>query len=34
MVRIYAVNSGFYNAINRIYAKYLNVNSRSNALSL
>ncbi|MER8823125.1 RidA family protein [Mesorhizobium sp. M0902] len=24
-VRIYAVNSDFYNAINRIYAKYFNV---------
>ncbi|MER8827863.1 RidA family protein [Mesorhizobium sp. M0938] len=26
MVRIYAANSGFYNAINRVYAKYFNVN--------
>ncbi|MEI9400938.1 Rid family hydrolase [Mesorhizobium sp. Cs1330R2N1] len=26
MVRIYAVNSGFYNAINRVYAKYFAVN--------
>jgi reactive intermediate/imine deaminase len=26
MVRIYAVNSGFYNAINRVYAKYFSVN--------
>lgn len=27
MVRIYAVNSGFYNTINRVYAKYFGVNS-------
>nr|WP_244483024.1 RidA family protein [Mesorhizobium sp. Root102] len=26
MVRIYAVNSGFYNAINRVYGKYFSVN--------
>ncbi|WP_214475736.1 RidA family protein [Mesorhizobium sp. dw_380] len=26
MVRIYAVNSGFYNAINRVYARYFSVN--------
>jgi reactive intermediate/imine deaminase len=26
MVRIYAVNSGFYNAINRVYAKYFATN--------
>jgi 2-iminobutanoate/2-iminopropanoate deaminase len=26
MVRIYAVNSGFYNAINRVYAKYFSTN--------
>ncbi|WP_434723664.1 Rid family hydrolase [Mesorhizobium sp. RIZ17] len=26
MVRIYAVNSGFYSAINRVYAKYFSVN--------
>jgi reactive intermediate/imine deaminase len=25
MVRIYAVNSGFYNAINRVYSKYFSV---------
>lgn len=25
-VRVYAVNSGFYNTINRVYAKYFNVN--------
>ncbi|MER9351932.1 RidA family protein [Mesorhizobium sp. M0514] len=26
MVRIYAVNSGFYNAINRVYSRYFSVN--------
>ncbi|MER8959039.1 RidA family protein [Mesorhizobium sp. M0701] len=26
MVRIYAANSGFYNAINRVYANYFSVN--------
>ncbi|MCV3206918.1 Rid family hydrolase [Mesorhizobium sp. YC-39] len=26
MVRIYAVSSGFYNAINRVSAKYFSVN--------
>ncbi|TIV38211.1 MAG: RidA family protein, partial [Mesorhizobium sp.] len=26
MVRIYAVNSGFYNAINRVYARYFATN--------
>lgn len=26
MVRIYAVNSGFYNVINRVYAKYFAAN--------
>ncbi|QKC89112.1 RidA family protein [Mesorhizobium sp. NZP2234] len=29
MVRIYAVNSGFYNAINRVYAKYFPENPPS-----
>ena len=26
MVRIYAVNAGFYNAINRVYARYFSTN--------
>ncbi|KRB18385.1 MULTISPECIES: RidA family protein [Mesorhizobium] len=29
MVRVYAVNSGFYNAINRVYAKYFPENPPS-----
>jgi len=29
MVRVYAVNSGFYNAINRVYAKYFSTNPPS-----
>ncbi|MER8956824.1 hypothetical protein NKH98_29890 [Mesorhizobium sp. M0833] len=27
MVRIYTVNSGFCNAVNRVYARYFSVNS-------
>ncbi|WP_292503230.1 hypothetical protein [Mesorhizobium sp.] len=32
MVRIYAVNSNFYNAINRLYAKYFSVNPPARSL--
>ncbi|MER8976862.1 RidA family protein [Mesorhizobium sp. M0800] len=32
MVRIYAVNSGFYNAINRVDAKYFSVNPPARSL--